>query len=249
MIIIKNNWELDSMRKAGRISALALEAGLEAVRPGITTAAVNQAIHKVITAEGAIPSFLGYNGFPAAACISVNEEVIHGIPGSRVIEEGDIVSIDVGAIFEGFHGDNAATIGAGKIPPQAAKLLEVTKASLMQAIGVVKPDCRIGDISAAVQEYAESFGYGVVRDFVGHGVGRDLHESPEVPNYGRAGRGVRLSKGMTIAIEPMINAGDWQVEELEDNWTIVSCDRSLSAHFEHTIAVTENGAEILTVAR
>ncbi len=249
MIIIKNNRELEMMRKAGRISALALEAGLEAVKPGTTTEAVNRMIHKVILAEGATPSFLGYGGFPAAACISINEQVIHGIPGPRIIEEGDIVSIDVGACYQGFHGDNAATIGAGCISPQAAKLLEVTKACLYKGIAAARADGRIGDVSSAVQEYAESFGYGVVKEFVGHGVGRDLHESPEVPNYGTAGRGVRLSPGMTIAIEPMVNMGGGGVVVLEDEWTVVSCDGSLSAHFEHSIVVTENGAEILTLAR
>ncbi len=246
MIVLKTSRELELMKQAGRIAARALQEGLLAVKPGVTTLEVNRRIHDCITAMGAKPSFLGYGGFPAAACISINQEVIHGIPGSRVIGEGDIVSIDVGALYKGFHGDNAATIGAGAVSKDAAQLMEVTAEALQRGIAAAGPGGRIGDISAAVQSYAEQFGYGVVRQFVGHGVGAKLHESPEVPNYGTAGRGPRLAAGMTLAIEPMINQGSEDVRVLADGWTVVTADSSLSAHFEHTIAITNDGAVVLT---
>ena len=247
MIMLKNKLQLDIMREAGRISARALRVGLEAVRPGVTNRHIDKVIHDYIKRAGAIPSFLGYGGFPAAACISVNEQVIHGVPGDRVIKEGDIVSIDVGAIYQGFHGDNAATVGAGRISEEAKKLLEVTRESLKQAIKQAVIGNRVGDIGHAVQAYAAGFGYGVVREYVGHGVGRDLHESPEVPNYGPPGRGVRLSEGMTLAIEPMVNLGKGGVRVLSDGNTVVTRDGSLSAHFEHTVAITADGPEILTL--
>ena len=246
MILLKNASELECMRSAGQIAARALQAGGEAVRPGVTTAQIDAVIEQYIRSQGAIPSFLGYNGFPNSACISINEEVIHGIPGSRVVKEGDIVSIDVGAIYRGFHGDNAATFAAGEVSQEAVQLMQVTKESLHRGIAAAVVGARIGDISHAVQSCAEQFGFGVVRAYVGHGVGRNLHEAPEVPNYGAPGRGARLTAGMTIAIEPMINVGTPQVKNHADGWTVTSADGSLSAHFEHTIAITKDGPVILT---
>jgi len=246
MVILKTKNELLSMQRAGRLSAQALWAGGEAVKPGVTTAEIDRIIHDFIVKNGGTPSFLNYSGFPASACISVNDEVIHGIPGKRVLKEGDIVSIDVGAKVDGFHGDNAYTFACGNISPEAKALLDATKESLMLGIAAAQPGNRIGDISAAVQKYVESLGYSVVRDYVGHGVGRNLHEEPEVPNFGRAGRGVRLAPGMVIAIEPMINQGTCEVHVLSNDWTVVTNDNRLSAHFEHTIAVTQNGPVILT---
>jgi methionyl aminopeptidase len=246
MIALKNKAELELMRAAGRISAEALQVGGEAVKPGATTAQVDAAIHKYILSQHAIPSFLGYNGFPRSACVSINEEVIHGIPSSRVIMEGDVVSIDVGAIYKGFHGDNAATFAAGAISPEAQMLLDVTKESLYKGIEAARKGARIGDVGWAVQSYAEERGMGVVRAYVGHGIGRKMHESPEVPNFGPPGRGPRLLPGMVIAIEPMINQGTGEVDDLADGWTIVTADGLLSAHFEHTVAITDNGPVILT---
>ena len=246
MVILKTKNELLSMQRAGRLSAQALWAGGEAVRPGVTTAEIDRIIHDFIVKNGGTPSFLNYSGFPASACISVNDEVIHGIPGKRVLKEGDIVSIDVGAKVDGFHGDNAYTFACGEISPEARALLDATKESLMRGIAAAQPGNRIGDISTAVQNYVESLGYSVVRDYVGHGVGRNLHEEPEVPNFGRAGRGVRLAPGMVIAIEPMINQGTCEVHVLSNDWTVVTNDNRLSAHFEHTIAITQNGPVILT---
>jgi len=246
MIILKNKLELELMRAAGTIAAQALLVGGEAVKPGVSTAHIDCAIHKFIHSQNAIPSFLGYNGFPASACISVNDVVIHGIPGSRIIQPGDIVSIDVGAIYKGYHGDNAATFGAGEISGAAQRLLDATRESLYKGISAAVAGNRVGDIGHAVQSYTESFGYGVVRSYVGHGVGKKLHESPEVPNYGSPGRGPRLAAGMTIAIEPMINEVGHEVATQPDGWTVLTKSGSLSAHFEHTIAVTDNGPVILT---
>ena len=246
MVVLKNKHELEKMRVAGRISAEALRVGGEMVRPGVTTAQIDRAIHKFILSQKAIPSFLGYGGFPASACISINDEVIHGLPGSRVVAEGDIVSIDVGAIYDDFHGDNAATFAAGSISPEAQKLLDVTRESLEKGVARALRDGRIGDISEAVQRHAESFGYGVVRKYIGHGIGHEMHESPEVPNFGKAGHGPRLVPGMTIAIEPMINAGMPDVFVAKDKWTVLTADHSLSAHFEHTVAITKDGPVILT---
>jgi methionyl aminopeptidase len=246
LIALKNKAELALMREAGKISAEALRIGGETVRPGATTAQVDAAIHKYILSKRAVPSFLGYNGFPRSACVSVNEEVIHGIPRGRVIKEGDIVSIDVGAIYKGFHGDNAATFGAGCISPVAQRLLDVTRESLYKGIEAATKGARVGDIGWAVQSYAEERGMGVVREYVGHGVGRKMHENPEVPNFGQRGRGPRLLPGMVIAIEPMLNQGTPDVRDLADGWTIVTADGLLSAHFEHTVAVTDNGPVILT---
>ncbi len=248
MISVKSGRELQAMREACRLSAQALQLAGSLVRPGITTGEIAHEVERFIRKAGAKPSFLGYGGFPAAACISVNETVIHGIPGARVIREGDIVSVDVGAYYNGYHGDNAATFAAGEISPQAADLLSTTREALYRGIAAARPGARVGDIGAAVQGYAEARGYSVVRQFVGHGVGTDLHEDPDVPNFGTPGRGVRLTPGMTIAIEPMINQGSYAVKILRDRWTTVTADGKLSAHFEHTVAVTANGPVILTSA-
>ena len=248
MVSIKNSRELSSMREACRISARALQLAGEAVQPGVTTGEIDRLVRKYIESEGATPSFLGYGGFPGSACISVNDEVIHGIPGKRVIHAGDIVSVDVGAHFNGYHGDNAATFGAGDISPEAQALMDATRESLQEGIRAAKAGNRIGDIGAAVKRYVEVRGYSVVRQFVGHGVGTNLHEDPSVPNFGTPGRGPRLLPGMTIAIEPMINQGTCDVRTLKDGWTVVTKDGKLSAHFEHTVAITADGPVILTLA-
>ena len=247
MVSIKNSRELAAMREACIISARALKLGGEAVEPGVTTEEIDRIIRKYIESQGAKPSFLGYGGYPASACISVNETVIHGIPDKRVIKAGDIVSIDVGAYLNGFHGDNAATFGAGDISPEAAALLAATKESLYEGIAAAQAGNRVGDIGSAVQRYVEMRGYSVVRQFVGHGVGTNLHEDPSVPNFGTPGRGPRLLPGMTLAIEPMINLGGPDVKVLGDGWTTVTTDGKLSAHFEYTVAVTKDGPVILTM--
>ena len=247
MIAIKNSRELALMKEACVISARALQLAGEAVEPGVTTAELDRMIRKYIESQGAKPSFLGYGGFPASACISVNETVIHGIPDKRVIKAGDIVSIDVGAHLNGYHGDNAATFAAGDISPQAQALLDATRESLYEGITRAVAGNRVGDISAAVQQYVEMRGYSVVRQFVGHGVGTNLHEDPSVPNFGTPGRGPRLLPGMTLAIEPMVNMGVPDVEVLKDGWTTVTRDGKLSAHFEHTIAITKDGPVVLTM--
>ncbi len=248
MIVLKTNRELALMREACRISAGALRVAGEAVQPGVTTEEIDRIAYEYIIKQGAKPNFLNYNGFPATACISINDEVIHGIPSKkRVIREGDIVSIDLGATINGYHGDNAATFAAGKISPEAERLINTTRESLFEGIKAAVAGGRIGDISAAVQRYCEERGFSVVRDFVGHGIGTKLHEDPSVPNYGTPGRGVRLLPGMTLAIEPMINAGGYEVRQLSDGWTIKTKDAGLSAHFEHTVAITNDGPKILTV--
>ena len=246
MVILKTANAIKKMREAGRLSALALKVGGEAVKPGVTTAEIDKVIYDFIMSQGATPSFLNLYGFPASACISVNDELIHGIPGNRVIKEGDIVSIDVGACLDGYHGDNAATFVAGEASEEAQKLLDVTKQSLYKGIEAAIVGNRVGDISNAVQTYCEERGYSVVREFVGHGIGRDVHEDPEVPNFGAAGHGPRLVNGMCIAIEPMINAGTRFVSTDSNGWTVRTKDGKLSAHFEHTIAITDNGPIILT---
>ena len=246
MVVLKNSSEVRGMIAAGKLSAQALKLAGEMVEPGVTTSEIDREVRKFIQSHGAQPSFLGYGGFTGSACISINEQVIHGIPGPRKIQEGDIVSVDVGAFFKGFHGDNAATFGAGRVSPEAQALMDATRESLYKGIAMAKPGNRLGDISHAIQSYVEALGYGVVREYVGHGVGRKLHESPEVPNYGKAGHGVRLLPGMTIAIEPMINQGTANVRQLPDGWTVVTADGKLSAHFEHTIAITDQGPLILT---
>ena len=246
MVILKTASAIKKLREAGRLSALALQVGGEAVVPGITTGEIDRIIHDFIVKQGATPSFLNLYGFPASACISVNDELIHGIPGNRVIKEGDIVSIDVGACLDGYHGDNAATFVAGSASEEALALLDVTKQSLYKGIEMATVGHRVGDISNAVQTYCEERGYSVVREFVGHGVGRSVHEDPEVPNFGAAGHGPRLVNGMVIAIEPMINAGTRFVSTDSNGWTVRTKDGKLSAHFEHTIAITEDGPIILT---
>ncbi len=246
MILLKTAKDLEAMKVAGRISAEAIKVARDQLRPGVTTAHIDEAVRKFIISRGATPSFLGYAGFPASACISVNDEIVHGIPGGRLIEEGDIVGIDVGACYRGYHGDNAATFGVGKVSEEAQKLMTVTRECLERALAVAVKGNRLGDIGFAVQSHAEENGFSVVRDYIGHGVGKDLHEDPEVPNYGRAGRGIRLMPGMTIAIEPMINAGGAKVRVLGNNWTAVTADGSLSAHFEYTVAITESRPLVLT---
>ncbi len=247
MIVIKTSNELLKMRKAGAITGGALMAAKAAIRPGMSTLELDKIIKNYIVSHGARPSFLGYNGFPASACISVNDTVIHGIPTSREkLKEGDIVSVDVGAYIDGYHGDSAKTFAVGEISEEAKRLMASTEESLMLAIEIAKPGVRIGDISSAIQKYNEDRGFSVVREFVGHGVGAKLHEDPEVPNFGRAGHGPRLMPGMVIAIEPMINAGKAGVRILGDGWTVKTTDKLLSAHFEHTIAITSQGAMILT---
>jgi len=245
MIVLKNRSELELMKTAGRISAQALRLAGEAVQPGVTTAQLNKLIHRFILSQDATPSFLGYGGFPASACISVNDEVIHGVPGSRRLRDGDIVSIDVGACYKGFHGDNAWTFPVGEVSKEARSLLDATEQSLRRAIQCAAVGNRLGDISCAVQSYVEGQGYSVVRSYVGHGIGRIMHEAPEVPNFGEPGRGPRLAAGMTLAIEPMVNAGAFDVRTL-DNGTVLTADGSLSAHFEHTVLITDNGPVILT---
>ena len=247
MIAIKNSRELREMREACVISAQALKLGGEAVEPGVTTGEIDRLIRRFIEQAGAKPSFLGYGGFPASACISINGTVIHGIPGKTVIKAGDIVSIDVGAYLNGYHGDNAATFAAGDISPEAEALLKATEESLYEGIRAAVAGNRVGDIGAAGQRYVEVRGYSVVRQFVGHGVGTNLHEDPSVPNFGTPGRGPRLLPGMALAIEPMINMGGPEVEILKDGWTTVTTDGKLSAHFEHTVAITKDGPVILTM--
>lgn len=246
MISVKSPKEIEKMRKAGLITGGALVAAGEAIHAGMTTKELDTVVRKYITSHGAKPSFLGYGGFPGSACISINDVVIHGIPGPQVIKDGDIVSVDVGAYIGGFHGDSCKTFAVGEVSEEAKALMKSTEESLYLAISMVKPGVRLGDLGAAIQKYNEDNGYGVVREFVGHGVGRDLHEDPEVPNFGKAGHGVRLQAGMVIAIEPMITEGSPKVKVMGDGWTTKTADGKLSAHFEHTIAVTEAGCMILT---
>ena len=246
MIELKTASQIEKMRIAGRLSRQALELAGSLIAPGVTTAEIDKAVREFIIANGGQPSFLGYAGYPASVCLSVNEEVIHGIPGSRRLRDGDIVSVDVGAVVNGWHGDNAATFGVGNVAPEAQKLMQITKQCLDTAVAMVKPGVRLGDIGYAIQSLAEANGYGVVREFIGHGIGSELHQGPDVPNYGKPGRGIRLEKGMTIAIEPMINLKGHEVRMLSDGWTVVTRSGSVSAHFENTIAVTDDGAEVLT---
>ena len=250
MIPVKSAKEIESMKLACQISAEALRAGGEAVKPGANTATIDKIIYDYIVSHGAKPNFKGLYGFPGSACISVNDTVIHGLPSkSIVLKEGDIVSIDTGAKVNGFNGDNAATFACGEVSEEAQKLMDVTKEALYRGIAAANPGARVGDISAAVQAYVEENGFSVVRSFVGHGVGKELHEDPEVPNFGQAGRGPRLISGMTLAIEPMVNVGGHVVKTLNDGWTVKTCDGKLSAHFEHTVAITAKGPLILTQCR
>ena len=247
MFVIKNDEQIALMKVAGRITAEALEVARELVRPGISTKEIDTKIRRHIEKSGATPSFLGYGGFPGSACISINEQVIHGIPSERVIlNEGDIVKIDVGARYRGYNGDSARTFPVGKVSDEALKLISVTEASFYEAMKAAKPGNRVGDIGNAVESFVISNGFSVVRDYVGHGVGKDLHEEPEIPNYGRAGRGVRLYPGMTLAVEPMVNAGSHGVHVLKDGWTVVTSDGALSAHYENSILITDNDPIILT---
>lgn len=248
MITIKSPREIELMRRAGRITAAARSVGREMVTPGVTTQEIDKKIYEFIKKSGAEPSFLGYGGFPGSACISVNEEVIHGIPGKRIINDGDIVSIDVGAYIGGYHGDCCGTFAAGKTSEEAKHLMQVTRQSFFEGLKFAREGYRISDISHAIQEYVESFGYTLVREYVGHGIGRHLHEAPEVPNFGEPGHGPRLVKGMTIAIEPMVNMGGAAVRVLDNDWTVVTVDGSFSSHYENTILITDGEPEILTMA-
>ena len=248
MITIKNERDLTAMRQACKITAAARALAGEMVRPGVSTKQIDKAVHDFIVSQGAKPSFLGYGGFPASTCISVNDTVIHGIPSGVILKEGDIVSIDVGAYYKGFHGDCAATYPCGAISSQAQKLIDVTKQSFYEGIRFATKGHRVSDISHAIQTYVESNGFSVVRTFVGHGVGAQLHEEPEVPNFGAPGRGPRLLPGMTLAIEPMVNEGVYDVRILQDRWTTVTADGKLSAHYENTVLITDGEPEILTVA-
>jgi methionyl aminopeptidase len=248
-IIIKSNQELAAMRQAGKIVATVLEVLKSQVRPGMKTKELDVIAARELERLGAKPSFKGYHGFPASLCVSVNEELVHGIPGERVLDEGDIVSLDIGAIFMGFQGDAAVTVGVSEISPQARQLIETTKGALKAGIAAAYPGARLGDISAAIQQYAESRGYSVVREYTGHGIGREMHEEPQIPNFGLPGTGPTLKKGMTLALEPMVNAGDWRTRLGDNRWTVLTADGSLSAHFEHTIALTDGEPEVLTISR
>ena len=247
MISLKSPREIETMRRAGRITAQARALAGSLIRPGVTTHEIDRAVRRFIESHGAKPSFLGYCGFPASTCISVNEVVIHGIPNQRKLKEGDVVSVDVGAYIGGFHGDCAATYPCGEVSEEAMRLIRVTQQSFWEGIQRARKGGRVSDIGHAVQVYVEANGFSVVRDFVGHGVGAKMHEPPEVRNFGPAGHGPRLQPGMTIAVEPMVCAGGWQVKNLEGNWTTVTQDGSLAAHYENTILITEDGPEILTV--
>lgn len=246
MITLKSSHEIDLMRRSGKITAAARALAGEMVRPGVTTHEIDSAVEQFIRKQGAVPSFLHYNGYPASACVSVNDEVIHGIPGKRVLVEGDIVSIDVGAYIGGFHGDCAATFACGKISQEAQNLIDVTRQSFFEGIRYAKEGHRLQDISAAIQQYVESRGCSVVREYVGHGVGAKMHEPPEIPNYGHPGRGPRLLRGMTLAIEPMVNAGKAAIQVLPDGWTVKTVDGKWAAHYENTILITDGEPEILT---
>jgi len=246
MIILKSKAELEVMREAGRIVALTHQELAKAIKPGVTTKQLDEIAETFIRSMGAIPSFKGYGGFPGSICTSVNEELVHGIPGNRTLQEGDIISLDIGAQFQGFHGDSAWTYPVGTISSENQRLLRVTEESLFKGLEQAKPGGRLSDISHAIQIHAEAAGFTLVREYVGHGIGQNLHEDPQVPNYGPPNRGPQLKPGMVLAIEPMVNAGERYVRTLEDNWTVVTVDRKTCAHFEHTIAITEDGYEIFT---
>lgn len=245
-ITIKNQEQIEKMRIAGKILARLDEVLRAEIKPGITTAELDKIAEDFIRSQGAVPSFKGYGGFPASICVSVNEEVIHGIPGKRKLQAGDIVSIDMGSYIGGFHGDCARTYGVGEISPEDQKLIDVTKQSFFEGIKFAKAGNHLNDISAAIQDYVESFGFGVVRDYVGHGIGKNMHEDPAVPNYRSKHRGIRLQSGMVLAIEPMVTMGSYEVEVLEDEWTVVTEDGSRAAHYENTVLITDGEPEILT---
>jgi methionyl aminopeptidase len=247
MIIIKNNHEIEIMKRSGKIVSDTLTTIREAIRPGVTTEYLDKLAEETILKSGAKPSFKGYHGFPGSICASVNNEVVHGIPGSRILEEGDIISIDCGAMLDGYHGDAARTIAVGKISEDAARLIKVTEDSFFAGVKKALVGNRLTDISFEIQKYVENFGFSVVRDYVGHGIGRSMHEDPEVPNFGRPGRGPKLVSGMVLAVEPMVNIGRFHVKTLDNGWTVVTEDNSLSAHYENTIAILDNGPEIITL--
>ena len=246
MITLKSPHEIELMRRAGKITAAARAFAGEMVRPGVTTQEIDSAVEHFIRKNGAVPSFLHYNGYPASVCISVNDEIIHGIPGPRVLQEGDIVSVDVGAFIGGFHGDCAATFACGAISEEAQRLIDVTRQSFFEGIRCAKEGHRLLDISAAIQQYVESNGFSIVREYVGHGVGTKMHEAPEIPNYGHPGRGPRLLRGMTLAIEPMVNAGSAAIKQMPDGWTVRTLDGKWAAHYENTVLITDGEPEILT---
>ena len=249
MIILKSPEEIGKMRRAGRIVASTRERVLAAVRPGVTTGQLDAIADEHLSAEGATASFKGYRGFPASICTSVNEQIVHGIPGDRTLRDGDLLSLDFGAIWDGYHGDSAVSVFVGEPPSaEAEKLVLVTEESLEAGISQIRAGGRLSDIGTAVQQVVEGAGFSVVREYVGHGIGQSLHEDPQIPNYGPPGRGPELRPGMVLAVEPMVNLGGWETRLLEDDWTVVAADGSLSAHFEHTIALTETGPEILTAA-
>jgi len=245
-IIIKTEDEVAAMRRAGRIVAMILKIMVEEIKPGMETKELDAIAVRELERHGARSSFKGYHGFPASLCVSVNNEIVHGIPGKRVLREGDIVSLDFGAIYDGFQGDAALTAGVGRISRKAEALIETTKGTLKAGIDAARAGARLGDVSHAIQNYAESRGYSVVREYTGHGIGRDMHEEPQIPNFGLPDTGPVLKKGMTLALEPMVNTGDWRTRVGEDRWTVFTADGSLSAHFEHTIAITDGEPEILT---
>ena len=249
MIIIKNDKEINLMRKAGKIVVETLLVVEKNIKPGITTAELDRIAEEFITKHGAKPSFKGLYGFPASLCISVNEQVVHGIPGRYVLKEGDIVSVDCGAMIDGYHGDAARTFAVGNISEEAQKLIEVTKESFFKGLEAAKVGNNLTYISNEIQKYIEASGFSVVRDFVGHGIGKDLHEDPEVPNFGRPGRGPKLVTGMALAIEPMVNVGSHRVKTLGDDWTVITSDKSLSAHYENTVIILPDGPEILTLVK
>ena len=248
MITLKSPHEIELMRRAGKITAAARAFAGEMVRPGVTTQEIDSEVEHFIRKQGAVPSFLHYNGYPASACISVNDEIIHGIPGKRVLKEGDIVSVDVGAYIGGFHGDCAGTYPCGQVSDQALDLIRVTQQSFFEGLKFAREGYRLSDISHAVQEYVESHGYSVVREYVGHGIGRRMHESPEVPNFGNPGHGPRLLRGMTIAVEPMVNAGSAAIRQMSDGWTVKTADGKNAAHYENAILITDGDPELLTDA-
>ena len=246
MITLRSPHEIELMRRSGKITAAARALAGEMVRPGVTTQSINDEVERFIRKQGAVPSFLHYNGFPASVCISVNDEIIHGIPGKRALHEGDIVSIDVGAYIGGFHGDCAATFPCGRVSPEAQRLIDVTRQSFFEGIRYARQGQRLQDISAAVQACAEGNGFSIVREYVGHGVGSKMHEPPEIPNYGRPGHGPRLLRGMTLAVEPMVNAGAASIVQMDDGWTVRTADGKMAAHYENTILITDGEPEILT---
>ena len=245
-IILKSPREVAQMRDAGRVAAAVLEEVAKKVRPGVTTVELDAVAVNEVKKRGAVASFKGYRGFPASICTSVNEEVVHGIPGNRILREGDIVSLDVGAILNGFHGDAAITVEVGEVGDEATRLLMVTEGALSAGIAAARHGSRLGDVSAAIQDHVESKGFTVVREYVGHGIGRQMHEEPQIPNFGRPGDGPELKKGMTLALEPMVNIGDWHTRVGSDHWVVLTADGSLSAHFENTIAITNSKPEVLT---